>query len=506
VVGLVGVGLKIDPLLVALPLVVVVGAASLAVPLLRQEVPRRPVKHLSHTAWYRWSRWIQHHPWKAAICGTLLLATLALPVFGMRLGFSDEGNLPKSTTTRRAYDLLATGFGPGSNGQFLLTARVPSDTTTADLAPVGEAVRKDPDVEDVLGAFLNDASHPQAAVWQVIPKTAPQDAATSALVRRLRDHVLPPVEEVMGTHVIVTGGVAADVDFSDYLTARLFVFFGAVLAVSFLLLMAVFRSLLVPLKAVIMNLLSIGAAYGVVVAIFQWGWLGDIVKVAPAPVEPVVPMMLFAIVFGLSMDYEVFLLSRMREEYHRTGDSAISVANGLAATAQVITAAAAIMVFVFGSFLLETDRIVKLFGVGLAVAVLLDATIVRMLLVPATMELLGDRNWWLPKWLDRLLPTIDVEGHGDSLGEELDDAEDEPFERKPIHLPHPHLPHLPHPHLPRRKGVAPFAVPLELEEPAERVSVGDWGRSEVGQAHVEVGGLDPPVDLDDLPGDVPTGR
>jgi RND superfamily putative drug exporter len=200
------------------------------------------------------------------------------------------------------------------------------------------------------------------------------------------------------------------VDFSNYLTARLPLFFLVVLGLSFLLLMTVFRSVLVPLKAVLMNLLSIGAAYGVAVAVFQWGWLSDITGVQPAPIEPFVPMMLFAIVFGLSMDYEVFLLSRVREEWVRTGDSRTSVADGLASTARVITAAAAIMVFLFGSFLLEADRIIKLFGLGLAVAVLLDATIIRMLLVPATMELLGDRNWWMPRWLDKALPQVNVEG------------------------------------------------------------------------------------------------
>jgi RND superfamily putative drug exporter len=190
-----------------------------------------------------------------------------------------------------------------------------------------------------------------------------------------------------------------------------------VLTLSFLLLMVVFRSLLVPLKAVVMNLLSIGAAYGVVVAAFQWGWAGPVLGIDSAPVEPFIPMMLFAIVFGLSMDYEVFLLSRVKEEWDRTGDSHTSVADGLAATARVITAAALIMVVVFGSFLLESNRTVKLFGTGLATAVLLDATVVRMLLVPATMELLGDRNWWLPRWLDRILPRIDVEGHGATTDE-----------------------------------------------------------------------------------------
>jgi RND superfamily putative drug exporter len=203
-------------------------------------------------------------------------------------------------------------------------------------------------------------------------------------------------------------------------------FFLAVLALSFLLLMIVFRSLLVPLKAVIMNLLSIGAAYGIVVALFQWGWLSDITGVQPAPIEPWIPMMLFAITFGLSMDYEVFLLSRVREEWHRTGDARTSVADGLAATAKVITAAAAIMVVVFGSFLFENDRVLKLMGVGLATAILLDATIVRMLLVPATMELLGDKNWWLPRWLQKVLPTIDVEGASTHPTERVPDSVEEP--------------------------------------------------------------------------------
>jgi RND superfamily putative drug exporter len=229
-------------------------------------------------------------------------------------------------------------------------------------------------------------------------------------VHRIRHDVLPQATEGTGMDVKLTGQVAAQVDFSDFLSARLPLFFGVVLGLSFLLLMVVFRSLLVPLKAVIMNLLSIGAAYGVLVMIFQWGWLSGPLGLEGAPIEPFIPMMLFAIVFGLSMDYEVFLLSRIKEEWLRTGDSHTSVADGLAHTARVITAAAAIMVFVFGSFLLESSRVVKLMGAGLGVAVLLDATIVRMLLVPATMELLGDRNWWLPRWLDRLLPHVDVEG------------------------------------------------------------------------------------------------
>jgi RND superfamily putative drug exporter len=229
----------------------------------------------------------------------------------------------------------------------------------------------------------------------------------------------------------VSGFTAIAIDFSTYLGSRYALFFAVVLGLSFLLLMAVFRSIFVPLKAVIVNLLSVGAAWGVVVAVFQWGWGSSLTDLTTgAPIEPFLPMMLFAIVFGLSMDYEVFLLSRMKEEYDRTGDNAEAVADGLAVTARVITAAALIMVTVFGSFLLEDDRSVKLFGTGLAVAVLLDATIVRMLLVPATMELLGDRNWWLPRWLDRILPVIHVEGGPEDLGSDDDDVADDEGDRE----------------------------------------------------------------------------
>ena len=242
----------------------------------------------------------------------------------------------------------------------------------------------------------------------VYPKSAPQEKETTQLVHTLRDEVIPAT----GITAKVGGFTAASVDFADYIGGRLPYLIGAVLILSFLLLMAVFRSLLVPLKAVIMNLLSIGAAYGLIVAVFQWGWGKDLIGVDKAgPVESWAPMMLFAIVFGLSMDYEVFLLSRIKEEYDRTGDNASAVADGLAATARVITAAALIMVCVFSAFVLGDDRQLKLFGLGMAFAVFIDATIVRMVLVPATMELLGSRNWWIPKWLDRILPKIDVEGH-----------------------------------------------------------------------------------------------
>ena len=273
-----------------------------------------------------------------------------------------------------------------------------------------QALAETPGVAAVTPAFPNKPDAPEAYLINLVPTTAPQDAATTELVKTLRDDVIPAAIAGTALDVKVTGTAAANIDFTDFLARRTFVFFGAVLALSFLLLMVVFRSLLVPLKAVVMNVLSIGAAYGVLVAIFQWGWGADLIGIDSGPIEAMLPLMLFAIVFGLSMDYEVFLLSRVREEYDKTGDSAGAVADGLAATARVITAAAAIMVVVFGSFVLEDDRTSKLFGLGLALAVLLDATVVRMLLVPATMELLGDKNWWMPAWLDRIIPKLNVEG------------------------------------------------------------------------------------------------
>jgi putative drug exporter of the RND superfamily len=424
-IALVGAGLGVPALiLVTLPVAVVVLLASFAIAPLRSRVLARQPTPRRETFSYRWSRVIQHRPWASVAAGTATLVLLALPIFGLRLGFSDEGNFAEDTTTRHAYDLLAEGFGPGFNGPLSLATEVPPGTADAALQAVTDAIDADPDVAAVTAPITNDDNAPTAALWRVIPTTAPQDAATTDLVERLRDDVLPAATTGTPLDVAVAGGVAVGVDFTDYLAERLPYFFAAVLGLSFLLLMVVFRSLLVPLKAVVMNLLSIGAAYGIVVAAFQWGWGGGLLDIDGAPIEPFVPMMLFAIVFGLSMDYEVFLLSRVREEWDRTGDSRSSVADGLASTARVITAAAAIMVVVFGSFLGESDRVVKLFGLGLSMAVLIDATIVRLLLVPATMELLGDRNWWLPRWLDRILPQVHIEAPAD-LDAELAELESE---------------------------------------------------------------------------------
>ncbi len=427
-VALLGVGLGIPVLLIGAPLALLTLVLGFIhqipvldrlprIPLLSSEVPKRTQKPVRETFSYRWAHLVQDHPIIGLLVGGGILVALALPVLSLRLGFSDEGNFNEETTTRKAYDLLAEGFGPGFNGPFVVVAELGSPQDLEVIQGLQAALAADPGVAFVAPPFPNNTDDPaasDAALIQVIPTTSPQDAETSDLVEHLRDDVIPAAIEGSTATVHLTGAVPASIDFTSYLAQRIFLFFGVVLAVSFVLLMMVFRSLLVPLKAVVMNMLSIASAFGVAVMIFQWGWGSAIFGVEPAPIEPFVPMMLFAIVFGLSMDYEVFLLSRVKEEYDHSGDPVGSVADGLAATARVITAAAAIMVVVFGSFLFEDTRIIKLFGLGLAVAVLLDASLVRMLLVPATMRLLGAKNWWLPTWLDKILPSLNVEGPVDS--------------------------------------------------------------------------------------------
>jgi RND superfamily putative drug exporter len=377
---------------------------------------RRPIAHRTplprkQQFWYRWSRVIQHHPWRALVGATIALLILALPLLSIQMAFTDPGVRKTDQTTRRAFDLITSGFGAGFNGPLALISndlKMNTDIATK----VDDLLDADPGVliaTPGIRVVTNPDAHGPPTTWQwvVFPTTSPQDQATRDLVSRLRSDLDP-----VGADIKVGGFTAGSIDFSTYIVDRMPVLIAAVLILSFLLLMVVFRSVLVPLKAVIMNLLSIGASYGVIVAIFQWGWAKSLIGIdKTGPIEPWVPMMLFAIVFGLSMDYEVFLLSRMKEEFQRTGDNATAVADGLAATARVITAAAIIMVCVFTVFVLGDDRNLKLFGLGLAAAVFVDATIVRMVLVPATMELLGDRNWWIPKWLDKILPRVNVEGH-----------------------------------------------------------------------------------------------
>ncbi len=394
----------------------------------RLSVPGRRTRaaRTRHSFWFRWSRYVQRRPWVAFLASLGVLAVLAVPMFSLRLGFSDAGGNPTTDTTRRAYDLLAQGFGPGFNGPLTVAAEYPAGTSPAALDSLASALRQTPGVARVAPPVVSPTG--TAAVIQVIPASSPQAPQTTSLVTHLRDQVIPHAIAGTPLGVHVGGLTASGTDVSNRLSGRLPLFIGAVLLLSFLLLMAVFRSILVPLKAVVMNLLSIGAAYGLIVAVFQWGWLGSVVGVGKTgPIAPFIPMMIFAITFGLSMDYEVFLLSRIREFYDHTHDNALAVADGLAATARVITAAALIMVTVFLSFVLGTNTTIKLFGLGLAAAIFIDATVVRMVLVPATMELLGDRNWWFPRWLDRIAPRLHVEPSEPGAPVEEDEPEKVPI-------------------------------------------------------------------------------
>ncbi len=359
--------------------------------------------------WFKWSRFLQRHPWPFALGGLALLLALSIPMLSLQLGSSDDSSLPTTSTVRRAYDLKAEGFGAGASAPLLLVAELPAGTTPQAMLPLMQAVQNTPGV--AVASPPIPSADGKIAIMQVIPTTSGQDPATTDLMQNLRDNVLPQAAAGTGVTVHVGGVTAIFADMAAKLQARLPIFIGVVLGLSFLLLMVVFRSIVVPIKAVIMNLLSISAAYGILVAVFQWGWGSSIFGLGnTGPIESFLPMMMFAILFGLSMDYEVFLLSRIKEEYDRTGNNELAVADGLSATARVITAAALIMVTVFGSFILGDQRVIKEFGLGLAVAVLIDASIVRMILVPATMELLGDANWWFPKWL-QWLPQLHVEGH-----------------------------------------------------------------------------------------------
>lgn len=358
------------------------------------------------SVWYRLSRAIQARPIIYAVASSAVLLVLSIPILSMDLGFTDAGNGSTELHSRRAYDLLAEGFGPGFNGPILVVVDL-SEGGKETLETAAAAFSADAGVAAVSPPFLNEAG--DTAVFSVFPTTKPQSDHTTELVNRLRAATLPPLE-TSGADYYLSGSTSFNIDAANQITERMPLLFAGVIGLSFILLMAVFRSVVIAIKAAIMNLLSIGAAYGVLVAIFQWGWGGSIIGVDKGPVEVFLPMMMFAILFGLSMDYEVFLISRIREEYLLTGDTPTAVANGLTATARVITAAAAIMVTVFLAFVLGPDRIIKEFGIGLATAIFVDATIVRVFLVPSTMELLREANWWMPRWLDRILPNLHVEG------------------------------------------------------------------------------------------------
>jgi RND superfamily putative drug exporter len=361
----------------------------------------------------RWSRVVQRRPWTALVAGAIVLGVLALPFLGIRYGFPDAGNDRAGTTTRQAYDMLSDGFGPGANGPLLLVASDGSpsgqsdraDGAAAKLGALRVGIAGTPGVAAVLPPRANPAG--DAAVMTVLPTTSPQSEQTKQLVRTLR-------AEVAGTGVHVGGVTAAGIDSTDDTASRLPLLVGGVVGLSFLLLLTVFRSVTVAVKAALLNLLSLAAAYGVVALVLQGGWAGQLIGIdTETPLPSFIPVLMFAVLFGLSMDYEVFLLTRIREQWLRTRDNSQSVAGGLATTARVVTAAAAIMVAVFAAFVPSPQVFLKVIGVGMAAAIFIDATIVRMVLVPAAMQLLGRANWWLPGWLDRMLPRVQVEGADD---------------------------------------------------------------------------------------------
>jgi RND superfamily putative drug exporter len=387
-------------------------------------------------AWLRWSRFVQRHSAPVAVLATAAMLLIAAPAIALRLGSSDAGNDPVKFTTYKAYALMAEGFGEGFSGPLLIVAKVPkaqraslgagsggsalganrqpvAGAGSKDLATLRGALARTPGVVSVTLPRISPSG--EVATLSVYPSSSPQAYATTQLVQHLRSHVIPPVEASTGMTVYVGGLTAGSIDFASVLGKKLPLFIGVVVLLSALLLMVVFRSLVIPLQAAVMNLLSIGASLGVIVVVFQWGWIDGLLGIRAGPIESFIPVMLFAIVFGLSMDYEVFLVSRIHEQWSRHGDSRRAVGEGLALTGRVVTAAAAIMICVFLSFMLGENRVIKEFGLSLAAAVFLDAVVVRCLLLPATLELLGDRTWRIPAWLDKALPKINIEGRVPAL-------------------------------------------------------------------------------------------
>ena len=361
-----------------------------------------------HSAFARWGRMVSAHPWPWGVASVAALLVLAIPLFSITLGQPDNGTNPTSQSNRQAYDLISQGFGVGVNGPLTVVVKLPNQSSSANsslLSTMQSDISKTADVASVTPATINSSG--TTAVFNVIPATRPQATQTTALVNTLRDDVLPKEHATS----YVTGTTAGGVDFTSQITSRLAWLIIAVVAISFLLLTTAFRSVVIATKAAILNILSIGAAYGVIVAIFEWGWAKSVIGLqSTLPIPAYVPMLVFCIVFGLSMDYEVFLLSRVHEAWLDTRDAHRAVAIGIGATARVITTAAAIMIVVFTSFVLNPNPTVKMLAIGMAFAVLIDASLVRMCLVPSIMSLLGSHAWWLPRWLEPVVPKIQLEG------------------------------------------------------------------------------------------------
>ena len=362
--------------------------------------------------WPRWADWVRRLPWLSAGAALLVIVIIALPFFSLRLGSADQGTDPAGTPTRVAFDMLSKGFGPGFNGPLMLVGVVPPDQR-AVIDSVARDVSRQPDVARVAEPVYipSKTGSGDVVLLNVYPDSAPQDAATTDLVNHLRGDTIPHAVGNSGVKILVGGTTAIFIDFANVLSSKLPLFIVLVVVLSFLLLMTVFRSFVIPLTAACMNLLSIGAAFGILVAVFQWGDLGSLIGLdGTSPIEAFLPVMLFAILFGLSMDYQVFLVTRIHEEYIKSGgNNDVAVRNGLAATGKTITAAALIMILVFGSFILGGQRVIKEFGIGLAAGILVDAILIRMAIVPSLMMLFGKANWWFPASLDRLLPRLAVD-------------------------------------------------------------------------------------------------
>ncbi|WP_233521804.1 MMPL family transporter [Streptomyces triticagri] len=408
-------------LAVALTVLVTMAASLTLLPALlgltgrriQRQVAARAAKaeRVEGARWRRWATGVQRRPWTALVLAMVALGALAAPALDMRLGFADAGNDAETRTSRQAYDMLADGFGPGFNGPLFVVADAGAAPDGSGGAGVQVASTVARALADTPGVAATSGPMPSrddsVATLLVFPESAPQDEATAQLVDRLRGSTLPPLEQRTGATLLVGGATAATEDFASTVCDRMPLFVAIVVGLSAVLLLVVFRSVLIPLKAAVLNLVSIGAALGAITLVFQDGWFG----VEPGPIEAFIPVMIFAIVFGLSMDYEVFLLSRIHEEWERTKDAQAAVREGLAATGRIITAAAAIMIVVFAAFVLSPDRMLQQFGLGLAVAILLDAVVIRCLIVPAVMQLMGTRAWWLPERLRRLLPEVELERH-----------------------------------------------------------------------------------------------